>query len=133
MLLVGIDWAESEHAACLLSEQGRVQRRLRIGHDVAGVDRLTAAIGEVEPDAGAVLVAIETAHGLLVAALLEAGYTVYAINPKSVERYRTRTRVSRAKTDPADAELLARILLTDRERHPPLTPSSAQRGGGRGL
>lgn len=127
MLLVGIDWAESEHAVCLLSAQGQVQRRLRIGHDVAGVDRLTSAIGELEPERDNVLVAIETAHGLLVAALLEAGYTVYAINPKSVERYRTRTRVARAKTDPADAELLARILLTDRERHRPLRVGSAER------
>lgn len=127
MLLVGIDWAETEHAACLLSEQGEVLRRLRIGHDVAGVDRLIGTIGELEPGPSRVLVAIETAHGLLVSALLEAGYSVYAINPKSVERYRTRTRVSRAKTDPADAELLARILLTDRERHRPLSPSSAER------
>ena len=127
MLLVGIDWAESEHAACLLSAQGEVLRRLRIGHDVAGVEKLTATIGELEPDPARVLVAIETAHGLLVSALLEAGFTVYAINPKSVERYRTRTRVSRAKTDPADAELLARILLTDRERHRPLSLSSAER------
>lgn len=127
MLLVGIDWAESEHAACLLSEGGQVQRRLRIGHDVTGVERLIATIGELEPEPSEVLVAIETAHGLLVSALLESGFTVYAINPKSVERYRTRTRVSRAKTDPADAELLARILLTDRERHRPLSPSTAER------
>jgi transposase len=128
MLLVGIDWAETEHAACLLSVQGRVLRRLRVGHDSAGVDRLTSVIGELEPEPTQVLVAIETAHGLLVSALLEAGYRLYAINPKSVERYRTRTRVARAKTDPADAELLARILLTDRERHRPLSVSSAERG-----
>jgi transposase len=127
MLLVGIDWAESEHAACLLSPDGQVLRRQRLGHDVAGVERLVATIGELEHEPSEVLVAIETAHGLLVSALLEGGYTVYAINPKSVERYRTRTRVSRAKTDPADAELLARILLTDRERHRPLRPSSAER------
>jgi transposase len=127
MLLVGIDWAETEHAACLLSVEGQVLRRLRIGHDVAGVDRLMATIAGFEPEASEVLVAIETAHGLLVSALLDAGYSVYAINPKSVERYRTRTRVSRAKTDPADAELLGRILLTDRERHRPLAPSSAER------
>jgi transposase len=127
MLLVGIDWAETEHAACLLSTEGRLLRRLRIGHDLAGVERLLAVIGELEPDPAQVLVAIETAHGLLVRALLEGGFSVYAINPKSVERYRTRTRVSRAKTDPADAELLARILLTDRERHRPLRPGSAER------
>lgn len=127
MLLVGIDWAETEHAACLLSEQGQVLRRLRIGHDVAGVERLVHVIGELEPEPSRVLVAIETAHGLLVSALIEAGYTLYPINPKAVERYRTRTRVSRAKTDPADAELLARILVTDRERHRPLRPSSTER------
>lgn len=127
MLLVGIDWAETEHAVCLLSAQGDVLRRLRIGHDVAGVDKLTATIGALEPAPDEVLVAIETAHGLLVSALLEAGFTVYAINPKAVERYRTRTRVSRAKTDPADAELLARILVTDRERHRPLSLSSPER------
>src|SRR3990170_1963535 len=98
MLLVGIDWAESEHAACLLSSAGQVLRRLRIGHDVVGVERLVRTIGELQREPGQVLVAIETAHGLLVSALLEAGFTVYAINPKSVERYRTRTRVSRAKT-----------------------------------
>ena len=60
-------------------------RRLRIGYDVAGVDKLTAAIGTLEPDPARVVVAIETAQGLLVSALLDAGYTVYAINPKSVE------------------------------------------------
>lgn len=127
MLLVGIDWAETEHAACLLSERGRVLRRVRIGHDLAGVERLVGLIGEHESDPSRVLVAIETAQGLLVGALIEAGYRLYPINPKSVERYRTRTRVTRAKTDPADAELLARILLTDRERHRPLRPSSAER------
>jgi hypothetical protein len=73
MLLVGIDWAETEHAACLLSAHGEVLRRLRIGHDVAGVDKLAATIGALEPDPSEVLIAIETAHGLLVTALLEAG------------------------------------------------------------
>src|SRR5205085_4804773 len=37
--------------------------------------------------------------------------------PRSGARYRARERTSGAKTDPADAELLARILLTDRDRH----------------
>lgn len=58
------------------------------------------------------------------ASLLDAGYTVYALNHKSVERYRGRARTSGAKTDPADAELLARILLTDRDRHRPVLPNS---------
>jgi transposase len=123
MLLVGVDWAESEHAACLLDQAGAVLRRLRVPHTAVGLRRLVAAIAEREPHASAVLVAIERPDGLLVEALLEAGYTLYALNPKAVERYRDRTSSAGAKTDPADAELLARILLTDRDRHLPLRPS----------
>jgi transposase len=124
MLFVGIDWAETEHAACLLDVGGRVVQRLRVAHTAAGLRRLHAAIAAAAPAPAGVLVALERPHGLLVGSLLEAGYTVYALNPKSVERYRDRARTAGAKTDPADAELLARILLTDRDRHRPLLPSS---------
>src|SRR5262249_16518896 len=114
-----------EHAACLLDEGGRVVQRLRVAHTAAGLKRLHGAIAAAEPDAGRVLAALERPDGLLVTALLGAGYTVYALNPKSVERYRDRARSSGGKTDRADAELIARVLLTDRERHRPLLPSSA--------
>ena len=126
MLLVGIDWAEAEHAVCLMDGAGTVRRRLRVPHSAAGLRRLRAAVAEQEPEAEAVLVALERAHGLLVEALLAAGYTVYALNPRAVERYRARTRPAGPKSDPADAELLARILVTDRDRHRPLRPSSPQ-------
>ena len=126
MLLVGIDWAEREHAACVLASSGSVLRRLKVAHSPAGVRVLQAAVAAHEAEPAQVLVAIERPDGLLVEALLAAGYTVYALNPKAVERYRGRTRTSGAKSDPADAELLARVLLTDRERHAPLLPSSPQ-------
>ena len=126
MLLVGIDWAEAQHAACLLAVDGSVIRRLPVPHTAAGLRRLHAAIAEAEPDPTAVRVAVERPDGLLVDALVAAGYVVYALNPKVVERYRGRTRTTGAKSDPADAELLARILLTDRDRHRPLQPSSTQ-------
>jgi transposase len=126
MLLVGIDWAEAQHAACLVAPEGKVLRRLIIPHTPAGVRQLQDHISAVEADAAAVLVAIERPDGLLVEAALAAGYTVHALNPKAVERYRGRTRTTGAKTDPADAELLARILLTDRDRHRPLRPDSPQ-------
>jgi transposase len=125
MLYVGVDWAEAEHAACLVDAGGAVVRRLTIPQRRAGLTRLRAAIAAVEPESAAVLVAIERPDGLLVDGLLAAGYVVYALNPKAVDRYRERTRLSGGKTDPADAELLARILVTDRNRHQPLRPSSA--------
>jgi transposase len=125
MLLVGIDWAEAEHAACLLDATGAVLRRLRVPHTAAGLRQLCAEIAEHELDSSTVFVAIERPDGLVVDALIDAGYCLYSLNPKVVERYRGRTRVAVAKTDPADAELLARILVTDRDRHRPMLPSSA--------
>ena len=52
-------------------------------------------------------------QGLLVYALLEAGYLVYPINPKAMDRYRDRHRMSSSKSAPKDAMVLANILRTD--------------------
>jgi len=62
-------------------------------------------------------VGIETDRGLLVGALVAAGYEVFAINPLSANRYRDRHSTSGAKSDPGDANLLADIVRTDRHNH----------------
>jgi transposase/catechol 2,3-dioxygenase-like lactoylglutathione lyase family enzyme len=54
---------------------------------------------------------------LWVAALLEAGYQVYVINPLAASRYRDRHAVSGAKSDPGDAQVLADLVRTDRHQH----------------
>ena len=72
MLLVGIDWAEAEHAVCLLAASGAVLRRLRVPHSAAGLRRLRAAIAAEASEPAAVHVALERAHGLLVDALLDS-------------------------------------------------------------
>jgi transposase len=52
-----------------------------------------------------------------VQALLAAGYVVFAINPLQVARYRERHSPSGAKSDAADAHLLAEIVRLDRAHH----------------
>ncbi len=69
---------------------------------------------------------IEKDHGLWVAALAVSGYRVYAINPMAVARYRDRHRVSGAKSDAADAKVLADLVRTDRHNHRLLDGDSAQ-------
>ncbi len=49
----------------------------------------------------------------LVAALIAAGYTVYAVNPFQAARYRERSSVSGAMSDAADAHILADMVRTD--------------------
>ena len=67
---------------------------------------------------------IETERGPWVQALLAAGYIVYAINPMQVARYRERHSTSGAKSDAADAHLLAEIVRLDRAHHRPIAGDS---------
>ena len=79
-----------------------------------------------EEDAGQVAVGIETDRGPWVAALIAAGYTVFAINPLQAARYRERHGVSGAKSDAADAHVLADMVRTDSHQLRPVAGDSAQ-------
>src|SRR5689334_22726039 len=64
---------------------------------------------------------IETTPGLLIAFLLEAGWPVYPVNPRTVDRRRS---ASGAKTDTIDAYLLAKTGRADLADLHRLTPDS---------
>jgi transposase len=81
---------------------------------------------ELDPEEAAsrVKVGIETDRGQWVQALIAAGYEVFAINPMSVARYRERHSTSGAKSDAADAHVLAEIVRLDRAHHRPVAGDS---------
>ena len=54
----------------------------RIADGLAGVGELHLLVAAHAADPGQVAVGIETDRGLLVGALLAAGYQVYAVNPR---------------------------------------------------
>ena len=115
MLFVGDDWAEDHHDVELMDSAGRRLAKARLPEGVAGVARLHAMVGAQLGDAEAteVAVGIETDRGPWVAALVAAGYSVYAVNPLQAARYRERHSVSGAKSDAADAHILADMVRTD--------------------
>ena len=76
--------------------------------------------------AGSVKVGIETDRGAWVAALVAAGNEVFPINPMSVARYRERHSTSGAKSDAADAHLLAEIVRLDRAHHRPVAGDTVE-------
>jgi len=132
MPFVGDDWAEDHHDVELVDEQGTVLARRRLPEGLAGVTQLHTLVAEHLPDphedadpALQVMVGIETERGSWVASLVAAGYTVYAINPLSVARYRERHSTSGAKSDAADAHLLAEIIRVDRAHHRAVAGDSA--------
>jgi transposase len=119
-----VDWAEEHHDVCVLGQSGEVLAAQRIDDSLAGLEKVQQLVAEYAEDPADVLIGIETDRGLLVRGLLASGYVVYAINPRSVDRYRDRHVVSGAKSDPGDARVLADVVRTDRHRHRPIEGDS---------
>jgi transposase len=133
LLFVGDDWAEDHHDLELMDAAGRRLAKARLPEGVAGITRLHAMIGQALGDDGGaedvaarVKIGIETDRGPWVQALVAAGYTVYAVNPLQASRYRERLAVSGAKSDAADAHMLADMVRTDAHQLRPVAGDSAE-------
>ncbi len=123
MLYVGFDWADDHHDICVMTEAEQPVATFRIEHSSEGFTQFQTKLAAAQPDPGQILIALETKHGLIVDELLRAGYQVYAINPKAVNRYKDRHVLTGAKSDQLDARAMADLLRTDRHRFQPLTLS----------
>lgn len=110
MWYAGIDWADTHHDALVIDETGRPVSSLRVSHTPEGLSQLISFLSGMVPSKEQMACIIETNHGLLIAALLEAGFPVYPVNPKTVDR---RRGASGAKTDAIDAYLLAKTGRAD--------------------
>jgi hypothetical protein len=117
VIFVGIDWSESHHDVCVIDVEGRPLAKGRVPDGVDGLARLHELVAAHTEDASGVAIGIEIDRGLLVGALVGAGYAVHSVNPLSVDRYRDRHRTSGAKSDPGDARVLADLVRTDRHLH----------------
>jgi transposase len=111
VLGVGIDWAEEFHDIALGTQEKGVVEQFRIEHGPDGVAALIAKCLALEPDPAEVRVVLETRHGLLVEALLDAGFTVVPVNPDLVAR---RRGPARKKDDAEDARICCLLAL---DRH----------------
>ncbi|GAA1140473.1 IS110 family transposase [Kitasatospora gansuensis] len=121
MIYCGIDWAERTHDVALVDDSGQLLAKRRITDDATGYQLLLDLLAEHGDTAeDPIPVAIETGRGLLVAILRAGGRKVFAINPMAAARYRDRHGVSRKKSDPGDALVLANILRTDMPMHRPM-------------
>ncbi len=122
---VGIDWADDHHDVYVTNDAATALDSFSIPHSYKGMEKLMERLNKCSSSREEILVAIESHQGLLVYALLEAGYLVYPINPKAMDRYRDRYRMSSSKSDPKDAMVLANILRTDLHLYKPLPRETA--------
>jgi hypothetical protein len=130
-LFVGDDWAEDHHDVELMDAAGRVLARRRLPEGVAGMAGLHELIGQQlggDSEDAEVVIGIETDRGPWVAALVAAGYVVYAVNPLQASRYRERHGVSGAKSDTGDAHMLTDMVRTDSHQLRAVAGDSADAG-----
>lgn len=116
----GIDWANSDHAVCVLGQAGAVLDRFVITHDAPGLRHLVTRLRQ----GGVEEIGIERGDGPMVQALLRAGLTVLVIAPGQVKNLRSRYGSAGNKDDRFDAYVLADAVRTDRARLIPLRHNS---------
>jgi hypothetical protein len=116
----GVDWASTDHVACVVDAAGKVVTRFTAAHTADGLKALVKGLARVR----AAEVAIERGDGLMAGALLAAGLTVVVISPNQVKNLRSRYGSAGNKDDRFDAFVLADTLRTDRARLRPLTPGT---------
>jgi len=118
LLYAGIDWASRTHAVGVVDDQGRIRARFEVPNTGKGFGGLIRRLLKLQVTG----VAIERSDGPLVEAMLDAGLRVVVITPRQVKALRSRYGAAGAKSDAADALLLADVLRTDRHRLQPLVP-----------
>lgn len=121
MYFVGIDWADLKHDVAVLNEKGEKVLGFTVKHSSKGVETLCDALSRINMDRSAFACIIETNNGLIVEALLAAGFPIYPVNPKLAN---ARRKASGAKTDPLDAVILANLGRSELHELRRLTPNS---------
>lgn len=112
MWYAGIDWADEKHDVLIIDDAGHQIGKRQVKHSVEGLAELTTFLQSIRSPVRKAELAcsVEPTHGLLITALLEAGFSVYPVNPTTIDRRRS---ASGAKSDSIDASLLAKVGRAD--------------------
>jgi transposase len=114
--LVGIDWADQEHAVCLREAGANRGEASVLKHTPEAIDEWAAGLRK-RFGGRPVAICLEQSKGALIYALLKYDFFIlYPINPAKLANYRKAMTHSGAKDDPTDAELLLNYLGHYRDR-----------------
>lgn len=113
---IGLDWADRRHVICLQASDCPEPESFQLEQKP---DALHECIAQLRRrfQGRKIGIAIEQTRGAVIHALLMYDFIeLYPINPKALARFRQAFRVSGAKDDPSDAELLMDMLRLHRNR-----------------
>ena len=115
MITVGIDIGGRQHAVarCRQGTDRADREVLRVSQDRAGFDRLDAWLARQDEPVGSVTMESSGHYWMALASHLgHAGVPVAVVNPLQA-KYFAKSRLSRTKSDPADARSLALMAMHD--------------------
>ena len=120
--LVSIDWADQQHAVCLLDPSTGEREQTIVKHTPAALQQWALSLRQ--RFAGApIAVCLEQSRGPLIYALLQYDFFVlYPINPATLAKYRQAFSTAGGKDDPSDADYLLDLLEHHRKRLRPWHP-----------
>lgn len=125
MLFTGIDWSDQCLGFHLRTADGAILAEGQVKPSVEGMADLFTTL-ETHAPASEIGVVVETAHGAWVQALLDRGYQVFPLNPKTVECFRKALSANGVKTDKIDRKILAMFLVTFHKENKPLRPDDPE-------
>jgi transposase len=117
-MFCGWDWGSTEHAVCLIDDQGAVIQRWMVQHTEDHLMKLFSELAQLVEggDVAQVPVAIERGEGLVVGLIAGAGHPVWMVEPAAFKAARPRWGSAGAKSDRGDAFMLADYARTDGHR-----------------
>ena len=109
---IGIDWADKSHDICIQVKGSNKFERMTVEHSPEQLTSWILKLAErftFQP----IAIAIETSKGPLINFLKSYSFvTLFQVNPLSLSHYRKTFRVSSAKDDINDSELLCELVRT---------------------
>jgi transposase len=114
MIYIGVDLSDKFFDSCITNSYGDVLNRNRFDLDYDGFCSFTKVIQEHQTDTQKTIIGLENPRSRLVDFLAQRGYNVVLTNPIAISSYRKSRKPSKAKSDPADAQLIADYV---REHH----------------
>ena len=121
---VGLDWADATHDGCLQAAGASKRACLQLEHTPEAIEAWGTTL-RTRFNGYPVAVCLARNKGPLVFALRTYDLLIlFPLTLLTLARYREAFTPSRAKDDPTDAALQLALLLTHRDKLPPLNPQS---------
>jgi transposase len=117
---VGLDWADKKHCLVVRTSPAGQAKTYRVDQKPEPLDEFFLDLRAQHPQ-GRIAVAIEQSRGPVLYALMKYDFlALYPVNPRTLADYRRAFKLSGAKDDPRDGDLLCELVCQHADRLRPL-------------